>query len=514
MQYQFYSGQGIANATRFDVARLLLCLFGEQQVRDIIALVNLRGQGLIDDIYGNSTEADPPHIFGVLGAPFMKPHDAPGPLLGLATTVVHTLRKPKMGNDEYQEILQGAFGLPSAFAKVYADKIETYDEIVANANGDDKTQLMERVTQLSNLLQEGARRVINGLSTAAGLNTLINWDQNQTYDFDLLFELASLGKAVAELNQRSRYMGAQALVSAQMNLLQTGDVDSLSNDPVGEQMGDLLSTAAQRQLPKEIMGNVAGLSNQGHKATLKAAEALLGAGNMSVNPSSKSLVTGDPDSSIAERIQLALGKILQGNPLSSSLLGALKGTGGNKKTRLASKITSAEDASISAGESGDPNLYGDIADEYGDGIANAWAAGDIDAVAKECFKMADEVGDLTNSEIDAISSMLPPTHAGDIEDMSPETGGLFTKLRTRLATKKAARRKARAGRKANRVRNRLNRKQKLAAAKEAARADYFPAADDLGPDEELYEQPTAATEGFSDDYAPVQDERFDPGFFL
>jgi len=406
MNHKFYNNQ---DGGVFDTTRLKLALFDENTVRDIIALVNYRGAGLVDDIFRASTEADPPHILGVLGPDYMKYNDVPGVLLGLATLIMADIRKPKRGPDEYADILAGAFGLPTLLARRYADKIESYDAIVADANQDQQTAFTERLQQYVNVLEEGARRVVNGLANTLGLSTILNWDQSQDYDVDFLDELHELGEVVAKLNRRSRLMSGQALITAQMQVFQTGDIDDDGfGDPMAEMVGDILSAAGSRNLPPSLTGNFKDTMLKARLASLNMGKELFNHAGVEVSPSKQ--IKSAPTSSGGKKLKKIIASVFKKNPLVATLIGASKAFTGSTKglAKAASKNSSA---------TGDiASLYGDISREFGHDVADAWIGGDIDTI-----------GDL----IEDVNGQMIGDHDEDVE-----TGGLFNKKKNRRAAAK------------------------------------------------------------------------------
>jgi len=387
MNAKFYS---LNDGGVMDAARLKLALFDENTVRDIIALVNYRGTGLLDDIYRNSTEADPPHILGVMGSDFCKAQDVPGVLLGLSTVIMASLRKPKMGPDEYADILATAFGLPTLLARGYANQIESYDSIIADANQDQKAEFSEHLQQYVNVLEEGARRIVNGLSNALGLSTVLNWDQTQDYDVDFLDELYNLGEIVVKLNRRARLMSGQSLIMAQMQLFQTGDIEE-EGDPLAEMVGDIVAAAGARALPASLTGNFRDTMLKARRASLGMGQSLFSHAGIGVNPATKQLTT-TPTTQAGGRLRTLLSKVLTKNPVVATILGASKLLSGAKKKLLSSSKSS------DSGVGDVVSLYGDIAEGYGEPLADAWLIGDVEGI------------------VDALTGDLPPDSTRPFND--------------------------------------------------------------------------------------------------
>lgn len=423
MDSKFYNN---ADAARFDSIRLKLALFDEDTVRGICDLVNYRGtEALLDDVFHKSTPADPPHILGIMGPEYMKYQDMPGVILGIATILLSAIRKPSYGHDEYANILKEAFGLPELLARKYAERIESYDEIIADANRDGNTELSERITQYLSVLEEGARRVVNNLANSFGLSTLINWDQGQTYDHDFLAEVYELGKVVSELNRRARLVSGQALISAQLNVLHTGDIEE-SGDPIAELVGDILSANAAKPLPPALMGNFRDTMYQSAKVSADAGNELFRQAGLRANKDGR--ITANPTSGNGKKIKNVIGRVLKGNPLMATILGAIGGSKTKKKLIEASSSKPADSAL--AGDIG--SLYGDIATGYGEPVADAWLIGDLDALAS-ALQVA-ESGD-TQSEMYALDDAT----VGDQETGFPFFG---KKAKQRRQHRKEAKRNA------------------------------------------------------------------------
>jgi hypothetical protein len=402
----------------------------------------------------------------------MKYHDVAPVLLGFSTAMLSIIRKPKMGNDQYAEMLATAYNIPTLLATKYANEIESYDTLVADANRDGNTQLAEVLKLGANALAEGARRLVNGLSNSFGLGTFVNWDQTQDYDIDFLDELASLGEIVAKLNRRNRLMASQALISASMNVFQIGDSeegDSEDGD-TESQVGDLLSSLALRRLPPNIMGRFNTLSAQAKGATLRNGQAMLNKAGYAVNKSGIQTTSNKPS-----KLRKVMQGVLTGNPTKATLIASLAGlvTGLGIPKMLLKKLHGdpSEAGDIQAG------LYGDIQNEFGDAMADAWMDGDVEGMVANALGDIDEfdahMGDTDMG--DAAFGAALDSSTGDVEGLSPETGGLFAKFRANNAIKKQARQHNRAVKKGARIQAKGVRKMtrqtgKLEARQAAAEA--------------------------------------------
>lgn len=452
MNYQFYTGNERGNNTAQSIARLKLCLFDEQTVADICDLVQRRGkEGVLNDVFYASTDADPPHILGVLSPNFIKYQDQPGVILGLATVIQSSIRKPKMGEDEYAEILTTAFGLPEFYARKLVSQIESYDEIVADANRDGDTTLGERLNQYLSVVEEGARRVVNGLSSALGTQTLLNWDQTQQYDVDFLYELDVLGRIVSDLARRARLVTGQALIAQTFNLFQTGDIEEGDSDE--KLVGDILSAVGTRNLPDKVSGNFRDLMLKSRMSSMKTGAQLFSQAGVTIDPVTKTVKMGKPKTKKASKVQSLLKSILGGSPA----VGLLKGIAGlSSKTK--SKATSAGDPQNAL--AGDiANLYGDITDEYGEPLAQAWLSGDIESVLAHALE-ADDAGDPMSDNLNYA--------VGDADPSGSEVGGLFKRKKRKLSPAAAMRK--RIARDAKEARQAYELQQKIARANADAAA--------------------------------------------
>lgn len=446
----------VSDGGRFDATRLKLALFDEKTVEDIIDLVTFRGRALRADIFEASTEADPPRVLGVIGPDFVKYNDVPSLLLGLSTMILAGLRQPKVGNDEYAAMLKGAYGLPEFLARYYANQIESYDKIEADLNRDGEVGVTEKLTQYKNLLEEGARRIVNNLANAFGAGTIINWDQNQEYDIDFLDELSSLGDVVAKLNRRNRLMAAQALISTTMNTFQTGDVEDGEVDSnMDSLIGDVFSTLGQRRLPPSIFGNMQPLAVASGMAATESARKLLNASGTSID---RGQVRQDHGVGTTGRLAQKVKDALTGKASRAMVLGAIPATA--VLTRMLSKA---------AGDP-TPQLYGQVHNDYGPGLAQAWLRGDIDGIAEEIVR---EAGDVDMAEIspDVIGEVAAElAEAGDIGSMDQEIGGIFTKMRVASNLRRLRRKQGRYKKKAAVQSGKAKVARDLARAKQARRA--------------------------------------------
>jgi hypothetical protein len=352
-------------------------------------------------------------------------------------------------------------------ARELADKIETYDAIVFDANRDGNEDLAESVIGYTNMIAEGARRSFNALAASLGLGTALNWDQSQSGDMDFLNEMSALGAEVKKLNKRNRLISAQAAISATTGNFAIGDVDEYGDEELAEHLvGDVFSTLASRRLPGNLMGNFAPLATSSAKASEEMGKAILKKAGASIDSSGVPVNTGKGDGLLAKVLgkinkhpKLAMG-LAAGVPALALTLGPLiKLLRGRKQVGDVGWDESALEA-----------MYGDIADGYGEEYADAWLAGDIDSIALNAFMDAndtseDQFGDVDH---DAVSLMIDDEYGDILSSVTPEIGGPFARFAANRAKRRAARQQRRAIKRNARTLRRTN-KQNAKTARRAAR---------------------------------------------
>lgn len=441
MNSQFYN---IADGGKADATRLKLALFDRQTVQDIVDLIRVRGAGVVNDVFDMPTEADPAHVLGVLSPEYIKYSDLPAVIVGMSTMIMGQLRSPKLGPDEYANMLSTAYNIPVSMARYYANQIDSTDKMISDGNKDGNTSLVESATYYSNRIKEGARNFVNRMSTNFGLDNWLNWDQTQEFDLDMMDELASLGEIVAKLNRRNRLMSAQAAISANMNIMRQGGDPLPDAAAIDAHVGDVFSKLGTKPMPNAIMGNYAPLATNGMRSAFDMARTYA---NMAGYRNGK--YAGTPSSPQGEDVRKSMGDVLTGEPSQSHILGAMGNLiPGAGLLKLLSGLFSA----------GDPNdeIMGDIAETYGDQVAQRWYTGDIEGLVGDALIAAAE--GISPQQADAYGDISEDM--GDIdESLDKETGGLFSRWRSNMAFKRAERVQNRQQRKATKRDDRAQKRE-------------------------------------------------------
>jgi len=484
----------MSDSSRLGKARMILSLCSKDMVEDIILLIQSRGAGVIDDIYAQPKRAfDPPRVLGVLSRDYIDDSEVGNLLIGLSTILLASLRKPKWGNDEYQKLLQDAFNLPNEIAAPIANNIETYDPISWGRNADGDNKLIDW-TAIGRNIQEGVHRFLNWVPKLLQLNWEI--DQNQNYDTDFLYELSKLGDIVIQMNRRANLMTAQALINQNAGMFQAGDPDETEDD-TDMQLGDALASLARKDLPPSIMGGFASLANVGKRASVKKVEELANRAGLKPSKRAETLEATHPPKSAF--LRKSWNKILGANPSIAALIGAGLGSAPGL-LKLAFKGKGSPEGL---------DLYGEVAEEYGPQIAQAWLQGDVDGILENMLGEIDDgdQDDVTTGDPD-LDNEIEQAAAGEVASMelSPELGGLLTKFKYKRAKKKFAKKKARMQRKAGKKTKRATRKANVQSMKSATQ-QFRQSRRDLDP-----EQFMAEDIGPSEDYAgqAVDETAYDP----
>lgn len=431
-----------------DVARLKLALFDERTVRDIIALVNLRGDNLISDIFNQPGSDDPPRVLGVLSPEYIEYRDQPSIIVGVATLLTAALRKPS-SRDDYAQIITDATGVPKPMANAYADKIETLDKIESSGNLLSNTS--GTLAAWKDRADEWVRGMANRIADAAGASTLFYWDQDQDRDIDYLFELSRLGDVMLELGKRRRLIGGQAGVAAQLELLQTGDIadEDLESEAEAAALGDIVRRMSLNRIPAQ-----AGLPN----STLahRIDKQLLG---------DIAQVTGasSPEEAASPQSMAILKDKVEANSGKKGFLANLLGIAFPRLAALRGAMMTGDSAILSRDKA-----LEEVAHAYGPRIATQMMMGDVEGIVGDAMKLAMHEDPDTWGDVDQIAmESIDPD-----DDMSndPEVGGLFSKWRARASAKKLARQTRRAERKAARFDARQTRRDTHLANKIARKS--------------------------------------------
>lgn len=493
----------MSDSSRLGKARMILSLCSKDMVEDIVLLIQTRGSGVLDDIFSQPKKAfDPPRVLGVLSRDYIDDEEVGNLLVGLSTILLAALRKPKWGNDEYQKLLQDAFSLPNEIAEPIAKNIETYDAIGWNKDAGEAGQLIDW-NSLGRNIKEGVRRFLNWVPKVLQLNWEI--DQNQEYDTDFLYELSKLGDVVIQMNRRANLMTAQALINQNSGIFQTGDPieDEMHADMA---LGDALASLAKKDLPPSILGGFSALANMGKKASVAKVQNMADEAGFAKSKRAETLESTHPAKQ--PLLKKAWHKILSANPSTAALLGAGAG--------ITPGLISLLKKGIGMGSPEGMDLYGDVAEEYGPNIAQAWLQGDVDGILEEILGDidAEEDDDITTGD-PLLDDEIERLAAGEVSsmDLSPEMGGLLTKFKLRRAKKKFVKKKARTQKKAARRTRKATHKANTQAMKNAT-STYREASRNLNP-EQFMESDIGPSEDFEGEAAQVtefeQPEYYDDG---
>lgn len=427
------------NNPEWNDAAVLLDLMSAEQIQKIIALVDARGPAVITDLKARQRSSQcslSPLV--VLDTRWVPSEDLEDVALGMATILIGKIRQPVFGVNEYEAALKNGFTLSSDMAVALAKKVETEDILGGTYKDANGAELPWYKTWAGNV-QRYIRKSINAVPGAS----ILGWeiDANQEYDLDLLYEWKLFGGVVRELNSRTKLMQGQAALNATTSAFSlTGDVES---GDVESLTGDALRSAAVRRLPGLVFGKATGLANMANFNRDRASEFIR---NHASNPQSR--IGRILARAMNQGPSLAMLKMLV--PGSDDLLAAAR-------HGLNSNSTETGDA------------YSTISSTYGNNPAAAWQMGDVESFLREVGAIADSDVSTGDPALDsAIESAVMEEISGDIEGMSPEMGGLFTRARINMAKRRAARRKRRSSRKYARQQRRDIRNEALIRAKNAA----------------------------------------------
>jgi len=413
-------------SSREAATRAKLALFGRQSVSDIVDYVSANGRGVIAEVFDEKRALDPNHVLSLLDPEYVPYEHQPSIIKGLEVIIMSNLRKPSYGNDEYVAIIQGAYGLPLALATYYAGKIETFDKIITDLDGDGKNSVTNYLAAAAAQLTEGARSLVNGLSSAVGMSNYVNWDEGQQYDIDFLDEVAKLGDVCADLERRSVLMKAQSLVAASLGMFkglptasQAGQGDVEDGDPYDAVIGDLCYGEALRSLPcHNISEHAKAFHHKVKKLRHEGFRHALASKGISHAPGVGLVNSGDPDDS--DFIDSLVSGDVETGDLGSILASIIPG-GGIIRGILSSKILP-----MLAGKEA---AHAATSSQYGDAYGDAMETGDLEEVLKLAFNDISDAGDVEEGDIED-GDIMEMINEGDL---TPEAGGLFGRWRKQAA---------------------------------------------------------------------------------
>jgi len=472
-------------------ARMILASMAPDMVRDIQQFINGSGSSLMEEVYGEQTKtSNSPGFLAMFSRAYIPDDTFEEVWIGFGTLALASIRKPHYSAEDYANILQDAFSLPSPVAKKLASAVESYDPLASDAKNANGEYVHNWLYRVAGHLVDGARNSINSIANSLGIPIFI--DQSQSNDVDFLYELMLLGRVVKDLNKRASLMQSQAVISANLGLFGVGDPDDdyQDGDPelgiTGDDaaLGEIASIGALRKLPSNVFGGLSKIASLGGRLSQQRAKGVLSKAGI-MHDSTTGQVS---DAGVGKpKLKESLKSLLQGKvPPGVLKSGIFKALPAGRLFQAVSKLGKL------FGGKGDPIMgsdmrgaYSDISGEYSPTIADAWLNGDIDSIVREAMSDAlhgdpdDLVGDYSTGDPDLdeaiVSDVLEAMSSeGDLSDK--ETGGLFTRWRIRRNLRKAARRNRRKARRANRRarRARLNYElERSKAIRDAAGFDEY-----------------------------------------
>lgn len=417
-------------------AAVVLNMLSQEQLAKVINLVNARGSQLIVDLKGrersSATSLSP---LAILDSKFVPSEDMEMVALGMSTVLLNVIRKPKLSQDSYESVLRNAFAIPDSMAAAAAKRIETEDVLGASYK-DPSGGEAPWYSAFANSIKSAVRKTLNAIPEIFGIPWEI--DQTQDYDLDLLYEWKLLGETVADLNSRTRLMAGQAALNMGSGLFAMGDIENEIGDVEAQEMalGDAISTLNLRRLPAVVFGSATGLKKAGEATTKARAQELSAAAGLAEGSSAKS-----------PAIKNALAKALNAKPSKALAAGALLGL----TPAAVMLVKEAFKRGLNKGDIEDGDTMNTIASNYGQTAAHNWLAGDVEGFLREVGALAAQDVSTGDPDVDsAIEAAVMEESMGDVEDMGPEIGGIFTRARINAKKKQYARRQRRTAKKMGR----------------------------------------------------------------
>lgn len=302
--------------------------------------------------------------------------------------------------------------------------------------------------------------------------SIIGWeiDQNQNHDYDLLYEFAQLGEVVRKLAKRAELMKGQARLES-LGTFQMGD-PSDPNDISG--LGDVITAVNAKRIPGKAMVRARFIKIIGDLNQRRAAQALLRQSGYNVSEK------GDvQETAHSSKVGNLLKSIDTANPIKTGIIGALLGL----TPGIISLIRGSK------GDEGDPyeEPYGYVEDAWGPEVALAMGRGDVEGVIHALDEQYHGNGALETTGDPALDEQITAdvmSELGDsADDLSPEIGGWFRRMKINKARRQARRRTRRAARKAARQSKKMSEIEALRRAqREAEMAGSGYSADGSGPE--------------------------------
>lgn len=464
--------------SRENKAALLLASMSPDMVQDIVNLVSAKGGAIVSRL-AEVDEGAPLRPLALFSREYISDEDFPFLYLGAMTALLSQFRTLSQDNDFYEKVLKGAFALDDDLAAKMASTIETRDPIGGYKNTP-YAKSMAWHNRVLAVLQEKIRRGANWIAGALPFG----WenDQDQKWDFDFLYELALLGKAVDELSSRARLMRSQYLLANNTGLFGTpkayGDVYGDPEEAAEAAIINAVTPLVGSPIPRKILGGMAGFVDGAIKAANKKVDAVVARGAAGAAGTS-------PDPEIGQ----ALTNILSSNPSAISQLNpAVVGTS------VMSAL--AETLRQKAAQGDVSNSYETVRELYGEPVAAAWNRADLPTVFHEIAALAGDAYETTGDpEFDQAiiaDTLQDDSLRGDVSgDEDPEIGGLFRRARINKNMRKAARLNRKNQRKQSRITRRQTANDALVKSRAAVDQARFSAPTNFqvdDSDDQLYSQ--------------------------
>lgn len=454
------------NDPRANRAAIIASMMSPDMVDDLQYLFNQRGGTVTSDIFAPSSPiatAGIPRPFAILSRAYISDQDFEAVATGIASVFVAQLRTPEQGNDFYQKILKEAFGIPDEIAEPMAKRIETYDPI---PKGEGVSGWLDNVGR--NVADAG-RRFLNWGASLIQMDWEI--DQSQSYDMDFLYEVKLLGEAVQELNSRARLMQSQSLIKSSSTMMQFGDPGD--DGEFGDaELSRALSPFMLRTLPPQIMGGASNIWKYGLKSAIGTMKAVIDKAGAEVTPQGV--------------VKNSAGTPIHQSPAAMPSFMKMASNPKNLLMDISKRF-------FHKSPKGDP-LYGDVAELYGDAIADSLMSGDIAPFMGEVARDAVMDYSTGDAELDALIDDSMEDEAGDAE-----MGGPLSRFYRNVQRRKAGRRSRKSIRRKERT---MKREQNFLDRRRSKQE-----ADNAGSEEDNYapqyqqEQPQEESYDDSDEYS-------------
>jgi hypothetical protein len=483
-------------------AILLLCAMTPDLVADLIGCINDLGSNGAVALSASNPDGVPKFL-APLSKEYIPDEAFEDFALGYSALIFSDLMSPSLGLNKYAEVYRNVGNAPPDMAMALAQMTETKDDL---------SQLKDRgfVEKIKDSLRSAGTSAFNNVSAFFGSNARL--DGSQKADFDNLYEMVLLGRNIRDLQLRSKLMTSNAILTSAHGLMRTGDVydddggfGDVDQELADVYVGDLFTESAT--IPSGMLGGLGALNSLGTASKRNEQMQVLSDAGYTVAPGDRTVKATAVKKPFLRR---AVDGLLNAKPSTALLAGASVGL-----TPILVKLAKQLFRKKGQGDPiyGDPN-YGEItvtgnwddlldsvARQDGDVAADHLANGDIDEYLKCVLR---EAGDISDEELVATMDGLGDVfdeEVGDVSDLTPEMGNIFSKIKLKRAKKKAGRQI----RKGVKRQARAQRKMSNRDAIERTRAMGERALDYEVPGSQFdpYEQDYGPT-GYYDDYADFE----------